>query len=454
MKYQVLLKKHISSLLILNVLCSNTLGKSCKCGNCSGKNKNENNSKSSENNENVKNNDEHKDNNNDKLKKEKLKKDQQKANEEKQLKKNKDNLLIKFNELKGNYDKLNKSNRKFFNIDVFTIGITEEEINGSTKDNIGNIETKLDNDINNFNKKLKAQFEVLKNKFNKLKEEDKGKSKDKFDITPIETLINKGENITVNEFIELDNNLNNYKLVLDGNLNGLKKSVKDNYDKELPKLELTAQLDKRFNYDYIKNKIDSIDGLETFADVQNLNSGINAKIIQCDNIIESKEKELTKEINENNEIANKINELLLLKELGIDIKTSDVIFDLNNINDYNNILNKLNELKSKIEEIRKVGLNKFLEKYFIDNLLEKTKWDFVEGFDKYYNYKNLYDPNLIYEEDKNFLKNLEINIEYINNDLDDKIKTAFKEKINDNLYVILEDNKDAEAYLYTCKFYR
>ena len=229
MKYQVLLKKHISSLLISNIFIYNTLGKSCKCGNCSRKNKNENNSKSSENNENVKNNDEHKDNNNEKLKKEKLKKDQQKANEEIQLKKNKDNLLIKFNEHKGNYDKLKKSNRKFFNINVFTIGITEEEINGSTKDNISNIETKLDNDINNFNKKLKAQFEVLKNKFNELKNNDSDKSKGKFDINLIETLINKGENITVNEFIELDNNLNNYKLVLDNDLNGFKNSVKKNY---------------------------------------------------------------------------------------------------------------------------------------------------------------------------------------------------------------------------------
>jgi len=378
-----------------------------------------------------------------KRKQEELEKEQQKLEEQEELRKNIDILKNKFYDLKSNYDKLDKSKKHYFKIDCFIINITEEEITGSTNENIHNLKKKLNIEVNNFKNTLEAQFKILKDKFEELEKKDKSDADYKFNTSFIGNILQN--DVTVDSFINLDNNLYLYETALTGDLDKFKNSVKDTFTTEGIKnlFTLANKIESSFNID-LEAKIKCLDALDSFKKVQNLQNEINKSLEDCNDIIKYKKKELDDEIENANNAAVKINDTLFLTKLKIELEKISVIYQLTNVKEYEKITKDLNDLKTKIAEIQ-TDIKNFLDVNFVTDLLKETGWNFIEKAEKFADFINFY-------KNINGGEFYDLKINYY--DIDD-LKNRINKKLedDDNIFIVLsEEEKGGNEYSYV--FYK
>ena len=447
-------EKYIVFSIFSNIVTFNTLAGSGKKNGkgCCGSNKDKKTSVDNQNdtdNNNKDNNDPKSEEQNEeekKKKKEELEKEKQNLNEQEKLRQNIETIKIKFNELKNNYDKLKSSNKNYFKIDSFSITITETDIKGITKENINNIETKLNSEVDNFNKALKDQFDVLNKKFEDLKNNNNSSGGDKYDTSDIENTLKNKENITVDSFISLDTNLKVYESALTGSLDTFKSTVISSFDKEENKklFELANKIQNTFNND-LEAKINSLSRLNSFKEIQDLQKQLSENLKKCNEIINNEKEKLKNDITTANINASNINNKLLLNKLGIELKVIEVIDKLTNVTEYETITKNLTDLQTKIAAIQG-NLTEFLKDNFVENLLTKTGWDLIEEAEKFYDFITNFKGIKMLD-----FKNL--GIKNNDEDIDNLINTInFKLNGDDNIYIILSEEKE-EGGNYLYKFY-
>ena len=346
------------------------------------------------------------------------------------LENKKDGLKMELKKLKEALDSLNGVENKFFEINVFKIDSTENEIKNCDKNTIGSIEQKLNTDKTNFDNKLQNQIGVLKDKYRKFKNQDE---KNIFNVKPIEEIIKK-DKLDVNEFISLNSQLVSYEQFVKNGLPGFIKNFLNQYkekDKYKKKYKLAKAIDSTFESHY-EEIYDSIKSLTEFNKIQNNVNIVSDEDKKADKIINDKKSALDNDITVKKAEYKTLFSEYLLEEVKIAPKNFDDL-NINNfteVDHLNNINIKLTELNNEIENIKKDFVTFFITEF--KKILEKTtgfnlidligKFFIIKKSETYKNQKELSDK--LDEAVKMYLdKNIFANDIYIKLINDEESKT-------------------------------
>ena len=326
-----------------------------------------------------------------------------------------------------------------FDINVFKISLKKSEVDGCTEDTIGNITGKLNNEKNQFNENLKTQFEVLKNKYKELNDENNkkvGSEKVSYGVENIEAIIKKTD-ITIEEFVKLNNELNGYDTLLKEGVDAYKKGLIEEYKKDMykNKFNVAKAIDSTFKYVF-ETDYNNLTISRKLDEIQKIKNNITTNSTKADKIIGDKKEALNKDILEKLNEYNNIFINLSLELMGIVKKNfSDLnTIDISTGDNYNNVISKLKELTDELNKIKSNFKEFFIPEF--TEVLENAKG--CELIDHLETYINMTESD---EAKKDYLKNCITNITK-------EVENYFKKKSEKNIYIKVKKNeKDGSVYL-------